>query len=58
MFASWVNPNKTAGGNRTKMTKHVRQKQRSTGDVLALSSSFEIREHEGKWSRKPDESAT
>ena len=58
MFASWVNPNKTAGGNGMKRPKHVRQKQRHTGDVLGLSSSFVIREREGMWSRKPDESAT
>ena len=57
MFASWINPFKTAGGNGTKRPKSVHQNLHSTRTVLGLSSPFMNRRTWGKWSWKADEIA-
>ena len=57
LYGPGTYPNTPAVARERKGPKHVRQKQHRTGTVLALSSRFLNGKHEGKWSRKPDESA-
>ena len=57
IFASWVNPIETGGGNGAKRPKACPSEKTLYRDRLCTIIMFVIGKHEGKCSRNPDESA-